>query len=44
MIGFIANFEKAPHVLTEWNETLWNVFLRRAVVYKDGQIIFEFNK
>jgi hypothetical protein len=29
-------------VITEWNETLWNVFLRRAVVDKDGRIEFDF--
>jgi hypothetical protein len=42
--GFIENFEKAPRVITEWNETLWNVFLRRAQVNEDGEIRFEFNK
>lgn len=44
MQGFIENFEKAPRVITEWNETLWNVFLRRAVVDRKGEIRFEFNK
>lgn len=38
MQGFIDNFMKAPRIITEWNETLWNVFLRRAVVNKDGEI------
>jgi len=44
MQGFIENVEKAPRVITEWNETLWNVFLRRAVVDRKGEIRFEFNK
>lgn len=44
MQGFIDNFMKAPRIITEWNETLWNVFLRKAVVNKDGEILFEFNK
>jgi len=44
MHGFIVDFEKAPRVITEWNETLWNVFLRRAIVREDGEIRFEFMK
>jgi len=44
MQGFIENFEKAPRILTEWNETLWNIFLRRAIVREDGEIRFEFMK
>jgi len=44
MQGFIENFEKAPRVITEWNETLWNVFLRRAQVNEDGEIKFEFER
>lgn len=44
MQGLIENFEKAPRVVTEWSETLWNVFLRRAVVEKNGKIRFEFER
>lgn len=42
MQGFIENFEEVPRVITKWNETRWNVFLRRAVVDKYGEIRFEF--
>ncbi|MFA6377111.1 MAG: hypothetical protein WCW63_00650, partial [Acholeplasmataceae bacterium] len=43
MQGFIENFEKAPIIITEWNETLWNVFVQKAVVDEDGEIKFVFN-
>jgi len=42
MQELIENFDEAPRVITERNETLWNVFLRRAIVSKNGEIRFEF--
>jgi len=41
---FIRKIEQAPSVITQWDRTLWNVFVEKAVVEKDGSITFKLKK
>ena len=39
---FIAALEKQPLVLEEWDELLWVMLVERALVCRDGSVIFRF--
>jgi site-specific DNA recombinase len=42
MLIFIEQFNKAPEVINEWDQTLWNLFVIKAVVEQNGTINFKF--
>lgn len=39
---FIENLKKQPLVVVEWDESLWALMIKKAVVSKDGSINFIF--
>ena len=40
---FVDNILKSKEVLAEWDGTVWNILVSKAVVHKDGSITFSFN-
>ena len=42
LVIFIEKFENSPEVITEWDQTLWNLFVVKAVVKQDGKVVIEF--
>lgn len=40
--GFIEDMLNAPLVLTEWQDQLWNMLVRQAVISADGTAVFTF--
>lgn len=39
---FIRTLKKQPLILDEWNDTIWNVMLEKAIVHRNGEITFIF--
>lgn len=39
---FIRTLKKNPQLLDEWNDTIWTVMVEKAIVHKNGSIIFVF--
>ena len=39
---FIRTLKKNPQLLVEWNDTIWTVMVEKAIVHKNGSIIFVF--
>ena len=40
---FADNILKSKEILAEWDGTIWNILVSKAVVHKDGSITFSFN-
>lgn len=40
--GFIDEMLNAPLVLTEWQDQLWNMLVKKAVIASDGTVAFTF--
>jgi hypothetical protein len=40
--AFITMLKKQSLTMPEWNERIWITLLDRAVVYRDGSIVFRF--
>lgn len=38
----IRTLNKQPEVMHDWNDTIWTVMIKKAIVHKDGQITFVF--
>ena len=41
--AFISNLKRIDDKLTEWNEQIWMLLVKSAVVHKDKSITFKFN-
>ena len=41
--SFISNFKRVDDKLSEWNELVWMLLVKSAVVHKDTSITFKFN-
>ena len=39
---FVENYKKAPDLIKEWDEKLWNMVVEKVIVYKDGKLEFVF--
>ena len=42
MALYIRTLKKQPEVMHDWNDTIWTVMIKKAIVHKDGQITFVF--
>lgn len=42
MALYIRTLKKQPTVLHEWNDTIWTVMVKKAIVHRNGEIIFVF--
>ena len=42
MALYIRTLKKQPEVLQEWNDTIWNVMVEKAIVHRNGEITFVF--
>ena len=42
MALYIRTLKKQPEVMHNWNDTIWTVMVKKAIVHKDGQITFIF--
>ena len=43
MKTFVANLNKAEDKITEWNESIWMLLVKSAIVHRDNYITFKFN-
>ncbi len=40
--SYLATFKEAGEILTDWDDNLWMIVLDKAIVNRDGTIIFKF--
>ena len=40
--GFLNNLKEQKDTITEWDDSLWNMMVEKAVVHRDGRITFIF--
>ena len=43
MKTFVANLSKAEDKITAWNESIWMLLVKSAIVHRDKSITFKFN-
>ena len=43
MKTFVANLSKSEDKIAEWNESIWMLLVKSAVVHRDNCITFKFN-
>ena len=39
---FICTLKKQPDILEEWDDTIWTMMVKKAIVHRDGSITFVF--
>ncbi len=43
MKTFVANLSRSEDKITAWNESIWMLLVKSAVVHRDNYITFKFN-
>jgi len=43
MKTFVANLSRSEDKIAEWNESIWMLLVKSAIVHRDKSITFKFN-